>query len=134
MQPCPNCGELVDTDKTMCPNCGRSLTPSPVPDSDIWPPPPEGVVAPQPVPPPVGKLITGKNWGDYALGIVSGLGSMFVFGVGLLLIPILYFTMRRTYPMFARGLGHVGLFYVVILLGLLAVCLVGIGTSGLKSP
>lgn len=126
MQPCPNCGELVEADKTMCPNCGRSLTPPPVPADDIWPPPPEGFVAPQPTAPPVGKLITGKPWGDYALGIVSGLGSVFMFGIGLPLIPILYFTMRRTYPMFARGIGHVGLLWLVVLLGAFIVCMAGL--------
>lgn len=119
--PCPNCGTAWPPDVNVCPNCGYIR-----PGLPAWPPPPAGVIAPPP--PPISKLVTGKAWGDVTLGIGLSFLSNFVACLGLLVMPILYFTLKPNYPTFARGIGFGILAGLVLLLGAVIVCF-GSGTS-----
>ena len=116
---CPNCGTAWPPDVTVCPHCGYVR-----PGVPAWPPPPTGV-RPLP-PPPVPKLVTGKVWGDVMLGFIISLGANFVYCLGLLVMPILYFTLRPNYPAFARGLGFGTLAGLILLLGAFVWCFGGI--------
>lgn len=117
--PCPNCGTDWPQDATVCPHCGyiRPLAPA-------WPPPPAGLVAPPP--PPVPRLVTGKVWGDMTLGIGLSFVSNFLACAGFVVMPILYFTLKPNYPVFARGIGYGTLAGLVLLAGAFAVCMVGL--------
>lgn len=108
--PCPNCRQPVDQGKTVCPNCGAVLL-------GDWPPSPVGT-SPPPAP-PAGKLVTGRPNGDFVLGLVVSVASFFVLCLGLLVMPILYLTLSRTYPAFARGIGWG---WLLTVLGATAVC------------
>lgn len=66
------------------------------------------------LPPP--KLVTGNAAGDIVLGIGIGLSS-FAVGIGIIAMPALYFVLRRSYPILARGLGFGWLAGTVLLLG-----------------
>ncbi len=73
-----------------------------------------------------GKLVTGKVAGDIFLGLGSGL-ALFCVGIGIVVVPILYFVLRRSRPVLARGLGLGGLtgvaLLLMLLLGAFAFCL-----------
>ena len=116
--PCPNCGAPWPPGAGVCPNCGF-VRPA-------WPPP-AGRVAPAP---PVPRLITGKAWGDLTLGIGLSFLSNFLAGAGFLLMPVLYFTLKRNYPVFARGIGYGILAGLALLLGAFAFCLYSLSGSG----
>ena len=116
--PCANCGEPVDAEQRICPHCGREQ------------PPPLPLLEGKRLPgEPMGRLLTGMAWLDILLGIIAAFGSLFLWGIGLLAAPILYFVLRPSYPIFARGIGYGMLGFVVILLGLLALCLVALGIA-----
>lgn len=117
--PCPNCGMPWPPAAPVCPNCGYVR-----PDIPSWPPPPGGQPSLPAMPPPV-KLVTGNAAGDIVLGVGVSLASFFV-GIGILVIPIMYFVLRRPYPVLARGLGFGWLTGAVLLLGALALCVVGL--------
>ena len=69
---------------------------------------------------------TGNETGDRILGFVVGFFSTVVYGIGAIVALIMYFVLRPTYPRFARSL-MAGLATVfVILLGLFAVCIIGL--------
>ena len=110
--PCPNCGAHWPPGAGVCPNCGY-VRPA-------WPPPPAGRVTPSL--PPVSKLVTGKDWGDLTLGVSLSFLSNFLACIGFVLMPILYFTLKPKYPVFARGLGYGTLAGLVLILGAFAVC------------
>ncbi len=117
---CPNCGTEWTGEATVCPNCGYIR-----PSEASWPPAPTGL-GQQPLPPRmplVPKLVTGKVWGDITLGIAITLASLVTYCVGLIAMPILYFSLRAQYPVFARSIGYGLLGGVVVLLGALGVCL-----------
>lgn len=120
-RPCPNCGNAVSADVTVCPNCGAILPPFSA--QPVWPPPPGSA---PPSLPPAQKLITSSTAGDVILGLVVSIASLFVGGIGFIAAPILYFVLRPTHPMFARGLGYGVLTGVVLLLGAFALCFYGI--------
>lgn len=117
----PNCGTVWTPGATVCPHCGGQ------PPGSVWPPAPVGgfvpvggVVPALPSPPrPPGQLITGKAWADLILGLVATLLSSFLGGLGLVVMPILYFVLRPNFPVFARGIGY-GLL-VMLLLGAVGV-------------
>ncbi len=101
-RPCPNCGSLYDPASRVCPNCGAA-----------------GPAAPN------GRLVTGNAVADGFLGFVVGFFSWFLYVVGAIALLILYFSIKRQYPAFARGI-LMGLFaFLVIMLGLFALCLAG---------
>ena len=119
--PCPNCGMPWPPDAPVCPNCGYVR-----PDIPSWPPSPD-TLAGAPAAPPV-KLVTGHAAGDMLLGVGISLASFFV-GIGIIVMPILYFTLRRPYPVLARGLGFGWLAGTTLLLGALAICLVDLSRA-----
>lgn len=110
--PCPNCGQPWPENAPACPNCGL-LRPA------VWPPPPGGSAAPSPVPL---RLVTGKAAGDIALGVFLSLLSFALAGLGVVLMPILYFVFQPRFPVFARGLGFGWLTGMALILGAFAVC------------
>ena len=100
MKPCPNCQVFVAGNAELCSNCGYSFA------SYMQE-----------------KLLTGIAWLDIFLGVLAGLISPFVFLVGAIVALVLYFTLRRTYSAFARGL-LIGLVIIgVVVLGGLALCI-----------
>jgi len=101
--PCRNCGQPYDQSRPVCPNCGASAF----------------------VPMP-GRLLTGGAIGDRILGFTIGFFSWFLYGIGAFVCIILYFVLKPNYPSFARGIGFGLLTVLVILLGLIAVCFVGL--------
>ena len=117
---CPNCRTEWSGEVTVCPNCGYVR-----PSEMSWPPAPtgQGQVPLPPRMPFVPKLVTGKVWGDISLGISITLASFVVYCLGLIVMPILYFSLRAQYPVFARGIGYGLLGGALIALGALGVCL-----------
>ena len=110
--PCPNCGRPWPANAPACPNCGL-LRPA------VWPPSPSGSAAPSPVPP---RLVTGKAAGDIVLGLLLSLLSFALAGLGVVLMPILYFVFQPRFPVFARGIGFGWLTGMALILGAVAVC------------
>jgi hypothetical protein len=90
----------------------------------LWPPPPINGPAPRS---PEPRLLTKTVWGDVTLGGVIALVSLFVGGLGLIAMPILYFVLRPTMPAFARGIGYGFLGTLVLFLGAFALCIYGFG-------
>ena len=118
---CPNCRIAWPEGASVCPNCG--YVPSPAPSS--WPPPPSifrGVSQSPPGP----KLLTGKVWGDLTLGIGISFASNFLYCLGLVIMPILYFMLRANYPVFARGIGYGIVAGLTLLLGAVVWCFAGL--------
>ena len=115
---CPNCGTAWPPGAAACPHCGY-LQPPPA-----WPPPPSGFVAPPP--PPAPRLVTGKPWGDVTLGLGLSFASNFLACAGFVVMPILYFTLKPTYPLFTRGIGYGTLAGLVLLLGAVVWCFAGL--------
>ena len=110
--PCPNCGTPWPENAPACPNCGR-LRPA------VWPPAPAG--SPAAAPPPATRLVTRSETGDILLGLGVSVAALLA-GIGFLLLPILYFVLKRQTPTFARGLGFGWLAGTALLLGALGVC------------
>jgi hypothetical protein len=121
--PCPNCHSPVPVGETVCPRCGQILPPGGT-SFPVWPPPPTS--GPSPLPPSP-RLLTKTVWGDVTLGGVIALAAALVGGVGFIAMPILYFVLRPTVPMFARGIGYGFLASLVLLLGAFALCIFGFG-------
>ena len=120
---CPNCRAPWLEGAVICPNCG--FVPS---TSSSWPPPPSNFPNPAFVPTPTPtapKLVTGKAWGDVTLGIGISFASNFLYCLGFLVMPILYFTLRANYPVFARGIGYGLIAGLALLLGAVAWCFSG---------
>jgi len=116
---CPNCGTEWPTGIEVCPDCGYVR-----PGALSWPPAPIGRVETQlpPMSPQMPRLVTGKVWGDVMLGVGITLASYVVYCLGLIVMPILYFSLRPQHPAFARGIGYGLLGGIVIALGALGVC------------
>ena len=117
---CPNCRAAWPGGVTVCPNCGY-VRPAP----PAWPPPPSNLFV-QPPAPPVPKLVTGKVWGDLTLGIGLSFASNFLACVGLVVMPILYFTLKPNYPVFARGIGYGIVAGLALILGAVVWCFAGL--------
>ena len=64
----------------------------------------------------------GYVYNSQVLGFGIGLSS-FAVGIGIVLMPILYFVLRRPYPVLARGLGFGWLTGMALVLGALALCI-----------
>jgi hypothetical protein len=64
------------------------------------------------------------------LGVVIALGSLFVGGLGVLVMPILYFVLRPSAPFLARGIGYGWLVTLALLLGAFALCFYGLSHEG----
>ena len=110
--PCPNCGQLWPENAPACPNCGF-LRPV------VWPPTPTGQVSAAPV---LSRLITGNAKGDIILGLGISVVSYVIFGLGLVLLPILYLTLNSRFPIFARGLGYGWLGGIALAFGAFLIC------------
>lgn len=110
---CPHCGRPVDEGQRFCPHCGSEQPPLPMLGGGSEPA-------------QTGRLLLGAAWADVGLGFLTFILSVMLFGIGMLLSLLLYFVLRSTYPAYARGIGYGLLLVAVLLLGLLAVCLVGI--------
>lgn len=119
--PCPNCGLPWPPDAPVCPNCGYVR-----PEIPSWPPSPGGQPGLLALPPV--KLVTGHATGDIFLGLGISLAS-FLVGIGIVVMPILYFALRRRYPILARGFGFGWLAGMALLLGAFAICLVGLSRA-----
>lgn len=117
--PCPNCGLPWPENAPACPNCGF-LRPA------VWPPTPQGQVAPIPHLP---RLVTKSATGDLLLGLGLSLISFFGVGLGVVAMPILYFVLQPRYPAFARGIGFGWLGGMALLLGAFAVCIVSLNRA-----
>lgn len=116
---CPNCEAPWLPGAAACPNCGYLQASVPA-----WPPPPTGFVAP---PPPLEpQLVTGKAWGDVTLGLGISFLSNFLYCLGFIVMPILYFTLKPKYPLFTRGIGYGTLVGLVLLLGAVVYCFAGL--------
>ena len=103
---CPHCGGAMGYGQSQCGQCGTVLGYGHQPRT----------------------LITGSLTGDRVFGFIVGFFSWFLWGIGAFGALILYFGLRGSYPIFSRSLG-VGLFTMVILfLGVLAVCFVGLSS------
>lgn len=109
MDICPHCGHGLQAGQSHCPNCGEDVPAD-------WPPTPSG--QPDAPVPPVGKLITGTKNGDFVLGLVLSVISIFVI-VGWFVAPIMYGLLLNTYPSLASGIGWG---WLLVLLGAFAVC------------
>lgn len=123
MSHCPNCGTVWTPGAAACPHCGWQ------PPGASWPPAPNGGFV-QPPLPPQGRLLTGKAWADITLGVVSTLLSSFVGGLGLVVMPILYFVLRPNFPVFARGIGYGLLGILALILGAIAWCFASVFGGG----
>jgi len=110
--PCPNCGQLWSENAPACPNCGF-LRPA------VWPPVPTGQVSAAPVPP---RLATGNATGDLMLGLGISVASWAIFGLGFILLPILYLSLNSRFPVFARGLGYGWLGGIALAFGAFLIC------------
>lgn len=117
--PCPNCGQPWQENAPACPNCGF-LRPS------VWPPPGS---QPGVSPRPPSNLVTNSVTADILLALGISVVCFATLGAGLLLNPILYFALRRQYPVFARGLGFGWLGGTALTLGALAVCIAALSQS-----
>lgn len=103
---CPHCGGAMGVGQAQCGQCGTVLGYGHQPRT----------------------LITGSLTGDRIFGFLVGFFSVFLWGIGAFAALILYFALRRSYPIFSRSLGF-GLFTLVVLfLGLVAVCFVGLSS------
>ncbi|MDQ2686817.1 MAG: zinc ribbon domain-containing protein [Armatimonadota bacterium] len=118
---CPNCRKPVGAGVTVCPNCGASM---PLP-------PMAGTALPTSVPaPPAPRLLTGNAVGDFILGMLASILAVAVAGLGILVMPILYFVLRPTLPVFARGIGYTMLLVGVLLLGAFGYCMYALTYQG----
>jgi hypothetical protein len=121
MKTCPNCGAEFTEQRAYCEHCGAALPAVDASAGQVWPPPPAGQRPPNPE--LAIKLVTRHRYGDVALGIVVCLASMIAYCIGLIVMPVMYFKMRSTYPYFTRGIG-IGLIIVTLgVLGFLATCI-----------
>ena len=116
---CPNCGTVWTPEAAVCPHCGW------LPPGAAWPPAPTGGFVQTP-PPPQGRLLTGKAWADVTLGVFATVLSSFLGGLGLVVMPILYFVLRPGFPVFARGIGYGLLGVLALILGAIAWCFASI--------
>jgi hypothetical protein len=67
------------------------------------------------------KLILGNWVVDTILGFILSVGLMCI-GIGVLIAPILYFSMRDSKPFFARGAGYATLLMLLGIFGLFLWC------------
>ena len=73
------------------------------------------------------SLVTGNWIADIVLSFLLCIALMFV-GIGVIVAPILYFTLRDTKPFFAKGAGFASLLIILILLGLFLWCMGSLGS------
>ncbi len=116
MTHCPNCGTLWTPGAAVCPHCGWQ------PPGSTWPPAPVGGFVPPPPPRLPGRLLTGRAWVDLTLGVLATLLSSLLGGLGIVVMPILYFVLRPGFPVFARGIGFGLLGVLALILGAIAWC------------
>lgn len=124
---CPNCRNRVEPGVSVCPNCGASMPLPPTPGQSAWPP---AAVGPGNPASPTPRLLTGNAAFDFVLGVLATLLSFFIAGLGILVMPVLYFVLRPSAPVFARGIGYTLLLLGILLLGAFAFCLYGVSSSG----
>lgn len=123
-QRCSHCGAITADWVPHCPNCGSAMPhPAPPPTGFVqsqslgegWPPPLPGTIAPPSV-----ALLTRNAVGDSVLGFVTAIvgliATVFTFGIGIALAIGLYFTYRRRYPVFGRGMlyGFAAVLFLVM--------------------
>jgi len=96
----------------MCPHCGTELR------GDVWPPPIPG----QPEGPPPVRFKTGRARGDIVYAIAVTAGFFVVCGIGIVVVPLLYFDERRKYPVYARAMGWSYIACAMVVLGAFVNC------------
>ena len=111
---CPNCSHPVGTGVSVCPNCGALMPLPPMAGAGL----PAGIPAP-----PAPRLLTGNAIADFSLGVLVTILSIAIAGLGILVMPVLYFVLRPTRPVFARGIGYTMLLVGVLLLGAFGYCM-----------
>jgi len=145
MKTCSNCGSSVEPAAKICPHCGAALL-------TVWPPPPEGFgPLALPLPPRlltkfvwtdfllgvagqylthlatarvlirfVPRTTTSQDWVAQASApggfVLCELFWATVFGL------IIYYALRRFYPVMARGSGYMTIGLIVVLLGAFFTC------------
>jgi hypothetical protein len=114
---CPNCGQGVPEGVTLCPNCGAAVPPTPTLRGA--PPEPE-------------RLMTKHRWLDVTLGLLTVVGAFMLFGVGVLVALLIYFVVKKSYPVYARGIGYGLAFIGILLFGALAWCVGCIAVSNVR--
>jgi hypothetical protein len=71
---------------------------------------------------PEEQFVTGGSAGDIVLGIVLGTVLGFLFGLGIIVNPILYFCLRKERRSFAQGFLIATAVPLLLILGLFAIC------------
>jgi len=104
---CPNCQATSPAGTTYCPACGRELSQPGFSATSVWPPTPQGYVAPTPL---VVNLVTGNVAGDITLGIVTMIvGAVlipFTIGIALIGMLVVYSKCYHKYPVYRRGMNY----------------------------
>ena len=108
MKSCPRCGSAIEQLSRRCSQCGIDVI------DPVWPPSVQGNLPPILV---VQPLKTGAVWGDIAFGIVSTIALFAFFGLGILLIPVVYSFESKDHPVFAKAIAWS---YLGVLAGLFA--------------
>ena len=103
LTPCARCGQPRSPGSIYCAHCGAIAAA------------------------PRGDLSTGAVWGDVTIGVVLAMGSNIIPFIGPFLSLAAYFGVKDRYPHLARGMGYGLITTILIYLGLLAICLRGIG-------
>ena len=104
---CDNCGATLPPEAGICPTCGKDISPPQNMASGIWPPGPKGqiVLAPDPIP-----LCTGSVAGDIALGVITSFAGVILafitLSIALVAVIIVYFSARKNYPVYIRGMNY----------------------------
>ena len=80
--------------------------------------------------PPESKLVTGNKTTDEALGFFFVIGLLALFGIGLLVIPVTYLAVHKSYRYFTRGMNYGVGGVLLVILGMFAWCMVGV--SGIR--
>lgn len=101
---CLNCGFPSPIDARRCPHCGEN------PDERVWPK--FDLAGSQSV--KSSEFLMGSKAKDITAGLMAAAGSLFAFGIGLFIIPLMILTMRR-YRYFVRGVVIGGVIILVSL-------------------
>jgi len=100
-QPCPNCKQDIPDTAQICPNCGAAKP---------------QVTAAKPA------TLTGSPVFDFLLGFGLGVGAVFLYGIGLIILFLIAAAYSKRAPYFFRGVGTVLFIIGLLILGLFYAC------------